>query len=269
MGCFAMGRRLSEQPAKCGSGQAWEPHVQLPGRAAVKGCLIALWCLLACAPASAQIGERVQIEADPPFAIDRTEVTIGQFKTFAAATHLETTAEKAGGGMEYAAGWEKRAGWTWRAPYGQPGADDEPVAHVTWQEAEAFCRHNGGRLPTAREWRVAAYTETRPKPTDGFVAGSTYPYPVGDQPDGMNNSRVRHVAAGTTRRGVNGLYDMGANVWEWLADRRGGDALTIGGSWWYGPEKTRSNGAQFKPADFAAIYIGFRCRYDLPARSGG
>ncbi len=50
----------------------------------------------------------------------------------------------------------------------------------------------------------------------------------------MNNNRRHHVPVGTTKRGVNGLYDMGANVWEWLADRRGEDALTAGGSWWYG-----------------------------------
>lgn len=215
-------------------------------------------------PAAAQIGERVTIAGPTPFAIDRTEVTIGQFKAFAARTSLTTRAEKEGGGYEYAAGWEQRPGWTWKSPHGKPGADAEPVAHVTWAEAQAYCRAAGGRLPTAAEWRRAAYTETRSQPTDGFVTGRTYPYPVGARPDGMNNNRQRHVSAGTTKRGVNGLFDMGANVWEWLADRRGSDALTIGGSWWYGPEKTRQQGAQYKPAGFAAIYIGFRCAYDVP-----
>ena len=160
------------------------------------------------------------------------------------------------------AGWELRPGWTWASPYGTPGADDEPAAHITWGEAAAFCRYFGGRLPTAAEWRRAAYTETRPAPEDGFEAGRTYAFPVGDVPDGMNNNRQRHVPVATTKRGVNGLFDMGGNLWEWVGDRRGRDALTIGGSWWYGAEKTRSGGAQYKPADFAAIYIGFRCAYD-------
>jgi formylglycine-generating enzyme required for sulfatase activity len=60
---------------------------------------------------------------------------------------------------------------------------------------------------------------------------------------------------------------MGGNVWEWLSDRRGGDALTAGGSWWYGPAQTRAEGMQWKPADFFAVYIGFRCAYDLEEAS--
>ena len=203
------------------------------------------------------------------FAIDATEVTIGRFRAFARAQGITTHAEASGGGFEYAAGWEQRPGWTWAAPYGAPGGDDEPAVHVTWHEARAFCERVDGRLPRFDEWRRAAYEEMRAEPTDGFMRGRTYTYPVGDRPAGMNTSAedawARHAPAGATRRGVNGLYDMGANAWEWLADRRAGDALTAGGSWWYGASKTRLEGAQYKPADFAAVYIGSRCVYDLDA----
>lgn len=205
------------------------------------------------------VGERVEIDG---FAIDRTEVTIGQFKAFVAAGKLVTAAEKEGGGFEYTGGWERRSGWTWNSPYGDPGADTEPVTHVSWFEAREYCLYAGGRLPTFEEWKRAAYTETRKAPGDGFETGRTYVYPVGDTPDGMNTSRKRHAPAGTTKRGVNGLYDMGANVWEWTADRRGDTALTAGGSWWYGPETTRAEAAQWKPAGFTVVYIGFRCVYD-------
>lgn len=212
------------------------------------------------AAGSETASDRVTIDG---FAIDRTEVTIGRFRTFAQANTVVTAAEKDGGGFEYGSGWERRPGWSWDKPYGTPGADDEPAVHVTWSEAEAFCRFAGGRLPTQAEWTKAAYTELRPAPADGFATGRTYVYPVGDKPDGMNNSRRRHVPAGTTKPGVNGLYDMGANVWEWLADRRGETALTAGGSWWYGPENTRAEAMQWKPAAFYVVYIGFRCAYDL------
>jgi formylglycine-generating enzyme required for sulfatase activity len=70
----------------------------------------------------------------------------------------------------------------------------------------------------------------------------------------------------TTKRGVNGLYDMGANAWEWLADREADKALTAGGSWWYGPEQMRAGAMQWKPADFYVVYIGFRCVYDSTGR---
>jgi formylglycine-generating enzyme len=218
-------------------------------------CLAAL-----CGPAIAQTPDRVTVGT---FAIDRTEVTIGAFRTFAESAGLETAAEREGGGFEWGSGWERRPGWTWAAPYGQPGADDEPAVHVSWEEAQAFCAAAGGRLPTYDEWRLAAYTETRATPTGGFETGRTYEFPVGDAPDGMNNSRDRHAPVGTTKEGVNGLYDMGANVWEWVADRQGDDALTAGGSWWYGPENARDGRAQWKPADFYALYVGFRCVYGV------
>lgn len=203
--------------------------------------------------------DRVRVDA---IEIDRTEVTIERFKAFTRASGYRTAAEREGGGFEYTAGWTRRAGWTWERPFGRAATPGEPAVHVSWSEAKAFCESVGGRLPSFAEWSTAAYTERRAEPTDGFVTGRTYVYPVGDRPDGMNTSRVGHVPVATTKRGVNGLYEMGANAWEWLADRNGDEALTIGGSWWYGPDKATIEGRQWKPAAFYAVYIGFRCVYD-------
>jgi formylglycine-generating enzyme required for sulfatase activity len=196
------------------------------------------------------------------FAIDRTEVSVAAFRSFTREAGLATVAERQGGGHEYAGGWVRRPGWTYAAPAGKPAADDEPAAHVTWAEALAFCSHRGGRLPSFAEWRLAAYTELREAPGDGFEKGRTYAFPVGDDPSGMNNNRRAHVPVGSTKRGVNGLHEMGANLWEWVADRRGDEALTAGGSWWYGPEQAQASSAQWKRAEFNALYIGFRCAYD-------
>lgn len=230
-------------------------------RNARRGAAAGAFFMLSAPHVLAQTGERVSVDG---FAIDRTEVTVGQFRAYAKARGVVTTAETEGGGFEYAGGWTRRRGWTWATPYGRPAEDAEPVTHVTWPEASAYCAHAGGRLPNRVEWSKAAYTELRPAPPAGFERGRTYPYPVGTSPEGMNNSRKAHVAVGTTKAGVNGLYDMGANVWEWLADRDGGQALTAGGSWWYGAEMTRAEAAQWKAADFYAVYIGFRCAYDAP-----
>ncbi|MFT5509623.1 MAG: sulfatase modifying factor 1 [Hyphomicrobiaceae bacterium] len=211
--------------------------------------------------AAAQASERVPIGN---FLIDRTEVTIGAFHAYLSKEKIKTKAEQEGGGYEYASGWVRRPGWSWFTPYGQLGTDQEPVVHVTWSEAQSYCQHVGGRLPSFDEWKTAAYTEMRRRPTDGFKTGRTYRYPVGDTPDGMNNSREKHVAVGKTKQGINGLFDMGANVWEWVVDRRDDDALTAGGSWWYGPRMAEVTGAQWKPAEFYAVYVGFRCAYDGP-----
>lgn len=212
-----------------------------------------------CAVAASQ--ERVRVG---DFEIDRHEVTIAQFARFLETRAQVSVAEQNGGGFEYAAGWQRRPGWNFRAPQGKPGEPLEPASHVTWHEAHEYCRWSGGRLPRAEEWKRAAYTEARESPPAGFERGRTYRFPVGDQPDGMNNNRRGHVPVATTREGVNGLYEMGGNVWEWLDDRRGEEALTAGGSWWYGPEQTRAGAFQWKNVDFTALYIGFRCLYPLP-----
>lgn len=218
--------------------------------------------------ASAQTGERVAL---PGFSIDRTEVTIAQFARYAAATGAVTRAEREGGGFEYVGGWQRRPGWTWRQPDGVPPASDRlPAVHLTFEEAQTYCRWAGGQLPTAAQWRSAAFTEQRTAPPPPWVAGRTYPWPTGDAPDGANTSGAdpwpRAAPAGQTQPGVNGLYDMGANVWEWAADAQGNERRTMGGSWWYGASQMAADGVAWKPADFYAVYIGFRCVYAAAAQ---
>ncbi len=218
------------------------------------------------------------------FAIARTETTIGQFRRFAEATGAVTRAERAGGGEVYESGWTRKPGWTWRTPFGGSAAnDDEPAVHVTFGEAQAFCGWAGGRLPTDEEWVRAAYTETRDSPPAPFVRGRTYPYPTGETPEGAQclgdcgpSARARalnhgarlargngHSRVTATPAGVNGLHDMGGNVWEWVDEPRGAtgaaERRTRGGSWWYGAAQMRADHLQGKPADTAVVYIGFRC----------
>lgn len=200
------------------------------------------------------------------FLIDVTEITVGQFKRYAEKQALRTAAEREGGGHEWGSGWERRAGWTYRTPFGKPAADEEPAVHLNWSEAQAYCAAAGGRLPSKAQWQQAAYIEQRKTPPAHFQHGRTYPYPTGDTPAGANvlgdaDGWQRHAPAGRTRPGVNGLYDAGGNVWEWLADAQGNERLTAGGSWWYGADKMKAESMQYKPAAFYAVYVGFRCVY--------
>jgi formylglycine-generating enzyme required for sulfatase activity len=232
-----------------------------------EGALIAGFSNLA----FAQVGERVALGN---WAIDRTEVTIGQFERYARATGTVTRAEKEGGGFEYVAGWERRPGWSWRKPDGvAPATADLPAVHLDFAEAQAYCRWAGGRLPTGAEWQKAGFTELRDAPPAPWVKGRTYPWSTGDSPQGANTSDPdpwpRAAPAGATRAGVNGLYDMGANVWEWTTDARSNQRRTVGSSWWYGAFNMKADVQAYKPADFYAVYIGFRCAYDLAPHSSG
>ena len=214
------------------------------------------------------------------FSIDRTEVTIGQFAQFIKATGFVTKAERDGGGLVYEAGWEQKSGWVWRSPYGQQAADEEPAVHVTFDEAQAYCRWAGKRLPIEQEWIEAAYTERRSSPPSPFGQERTYPYPTGESPEGANclddcgpspaidysavlNRGRGHAKAGTTRAGVNGLFDMGANVWEWVENGDDRQKGTRGGSWWYGSTHMQADYDATKPRDMAVVYIGFRCVKDI------
>ncbi len=232
---------------------------------------------LAQAPGAAPGPTAAAMQAISGFAIDRTEVTIGQFRRFAEATGTLTRAEREGGGQVYEAGWTQKPGWTWRAPFGTPGGEREPAVHLTYAEAEAYCRWTGKRLPTDREWVEAAYTERRARPPAPFVTGRTYPTPQGDSPAGANclegcGQGARpvahgakllrgrgHVEAGASPPGVNGLHDMGGNAWEWVDSGEGAEKRTRGGSWWYGVEQMRADHLATKPAGTAVVYIGFRC----------
>jgi sulfatase modifying factor 1 len=233
-----------------------------------------------CAPAAHAAG----MQRIGAFEIDRTEVTVGEFRRYAQATGFVSQAERAGGGSTYEAGWVQRRGWSWQAPYGRTGSDLEPAVHLTFDEAQGYCRWAGKRLPTDAEWMEAAYTERRTQPPAGLTPGRTYPYPTGDSPEGANclegcgqvrtvlteprqaTSRGRgHALAGSTRAGVNGLHEMAANVWEWTDDGAASrERPTRGGSWWYGPAQMHREHLQSKPRDTAVVYIGFRCARSAP-----
>ena len=210
---------------------------------------------------------------------DQTEMNIADVKTYASSTGFVSAAEQKGGGLSYEAGFVQKPGWTWKTPYGVPAKDAEPAAHLNQKEAESICRFYGKRLPTDAEWSNAAFLEQRATPPVGYEKGQRYPYPGGSTPvashclsgcgdykglapAGALNRGTGHVITGSTKPGVNGLFDMGGNVWEWTATERNGGYITRGASWWYGPERQQESDVESKPGDIAVVYIGFRCVAD-------
>ena len=212
--------------------------------------------------------------------MDQTEVSISDFQEYVDQTGFITKAEK-DGGMVYENGWVIKPDWNWKTPYGIKGHPDEPAVHITYDEAQAYCTWRGKRLPTRDEWINYAYTEQRSFHPE-YEKGITYTYPTGDSPEGANclnacgnpkgnpNSKLDfsstlvrgygHARVGTTKQGINGLYDMGANVWEWaMSSPEDQQQATMGGSWWYGSEQMKADYGATKPRDMAVVYIGFRC----------
>ena len=210
---------------------------------------------------------------------DLHEMTIGQAKAMAKATGFVSRAERESGGYIYEYGWTQKKGWNWKAPFGVPGQDNEPAVHLTFDEAQSICQFFGKRLPTDKEWTSAAYLEQRDHPPPGFVKGRRYTYPNGESakashclngcgnykgtaPAGVLNRGVGAVPVMSTPAGVNGLFEMGGNVWEWVDTGRGDERITRGSSWWYDASRQQESDVATKPKDTRVGYIGFRCVRD-------
>ena len=155
-----------------------------------------------------------QVTISKPFLMQKTHVTVGQFKSFVAATGYRTDAEKAGGAYVWVGYWLQKANANWRNPNFTKN-DLHPVVCITWNDAQAFISWlnktdpgKGYRLPTEAEWEYACRAGT-----NGFRYGDL---------DSIawyrNNSGSHTHPVGQKQPNAFGLYDMNGNAYQWCED---------------------------------------------------
>jgi formylglycine-generating enzyme len=196
---------------------------------------------------------RVYVDA---FWMDATDVTNAQFEKFVNATQYVTVAERkplakdfpgvpaeklvAGSIVftppqqavsltDYSQWWSYVPGANWRHPQGPKsnivGTANYPVVQIAYEDAAAYAKWAGKRLPTEAEWEFAAR---------GGLSGKNYAWGDSMHPGGkwMANTHQGHFpdqdSAADGHAGIApvaefpangyGLYDMAGNVWQWTRD---------------------------------------------------
>ncbi len=192
------------------------------------------------------------------FWLGRTEVTVGQWRRFVAATGHVTRAERRGGWARWRAGLQLEPEANWRNP-GFPQGDDSPVVLIDWHDAQAYLGWLGRvtgracRLPTEFEWEYACRCGSGPVRYGPLPEVAWF----------EDNSGGRTHPVGGKRPNAWGFHDMLGNVWEWCADRRHGDLrASHGGSWCSRRPRVRADFHRLDPADFSFFRLGFRVARD-------
>ena len=193
--------------------------------------------------------------------IDRFEVTTGRYAKFLAAT----------GSVGAPEGWEA---------LDLNKGDELPVAGVDWNEATAYCKWAGRRLPTESEWEKSARG----------ADGRRYPWgdalPTLEHANHQNASAeaydggLRKVGTHPAGRSPFGVDDLSGNVAEWVADwytdsfphsevrnpkgPETGTARVVRGSGRFDPsDRLVATKRYHANADTRAEDIGFRCARDV------
>lgn len=231
------------------------------------------------------------------FYIDKYDVSVKQFAEFVKKTEFLTDAEKIGNAAVFdlkEGRWILVDGADWTHPDGpsSKAVESEPVTQVSWNDASAYAKWAGKRLPTEAEWEFAAR---------GRLVQKEYAWGDTLLPNGRYNGNWWQGVFPTNNNGADGyrtrspngkfppnrygLYDMTGNVWQWCSDwydenyyknspltspkgpAYGKLHVVRGGSWLccknfcQGYRVASRNSAE---AESGLNNLGFRCVYELP-----
>jgi formylglycine-generating enzyme required for sulfatase activity len=226
-----------------------------------------------------------QVTITKGYWLGQTEVTVGAYKRFTGATGRQMPPEPNLNGRPLNPGW---------------GDEAMPIVEVTWDDAQAYCRWAGGRLPTEAEWEYAARagnTAARYGDLDEIAwyadnsgrqrLDSQTIWKKEDQANyekRLNENGNGMHEVGQKRANGLGLYDMLGNVWEWVNDwwdqsyyqnspspdpmgpASGTHRILRGGSWVGGPRDIRESLRNRRNPGNRDFDLGFRCggEVDIP-----
>ncbi|MGQ9836201.1 MAG: formylglycine-generating enzyme family protein [Thermoanaerobaculaceae bacterium] len=220
------------------------PMVFLPGGSFERGCVKGDW------QCSADEQPRRFIRLSP-FAIGKTEVTVGQYRVFAEATGATLPEQP-----------------TW-------SGENFPVVNVTWEESQSFCTWLGGHLPTEAQWEYAARAGTG---GTRFPKGAEISHEEANY-DGVEgrDQFAKAAPVGSFPPNGFGLFDMLGNVWEWCLDwyqedyyakspevdpqgpPQGKKKVVRGGSFTSDPGRLRLSYRSSLAPNQRWLFTGFRC----------